>query len=302
MSLAIKYRPSTTKELIGNNHIKQSIGSLIKNIDDMPRSILLYGESGCGKTTIARIIANAVGNCSIEELNSADFNGIDTIRQMNEDVLYLDFGKDYKVFIIDEAHRLSAQAQDAMLKTLEDGPKHCFFIICTTDAHKIKKAIKTRCLKYEVETLSPKQIKRQLEVISKKEGVEVDEEVMNTITTQASGSMREGITLFESVFKLKDKDNQLKVLKTTKKAEDNGKKLCYLLLSNKGTKIQEVINIAKQMEEDIETIRYNVLGYACKVIESRCSDRALVVCEAFSKEFKHKADLYLAIANSIMGA
>ena len=152
------YRPKTLEEVVGHEEIKESLKSLFKE-KTSPHAFLFSGPSGTGKTTFARIIANMLGgNGDIIEVNTANTNGIDFIRELNEIAKYPSlFGKS-KVFILDEGQMLTREGQNAILKLFEDSPKHSYFILATTDPQKLLPTLKNRCLSFTLKSLSNKDI------------------------------------------------------------------------------------------------------------------------------------------------
>ena len=152
MPLHITYRPNKFAEIIGNKSTVKTIQNKI-NGDDPPHAILLHGPSGCGKTTLARIISTELG-CNINsndfnELDIAQLTGVDTAREIRQNMNFLPMESKCRVWLLDEFHKASASFQNAMLKALEDTPKHVYFILCTTDPQKVIKTVQTRCQKYK---------------------------------------------------------------------------------------------------------------------------------------------------------
>ena len=143
MSLYQKYRPSNLQQVRGNEKIKETLQGFFDTQDKMPRVYLFHGQTGCGKTTFARIIKNHLeisGNDYIE-INSSDHTGVDSVRTIIKNSHYLPVNSKYRMYVLDEVHRYSTAAQDALLKILEDTPKHVLFVLATTDPQKLKKAL-----------------------------------------------------------------------------------------------------------------------------------------------------------------
>ena len=148
MSLHIVYRPDKFEEVIGNKITVKTIQNKIHGIEP-PHAILLHGPSGCGKTTLGRIISSELG-CKINsndfnELDIAQLTGVDTAREIRQNMSFLPMESKCRVWLLDEFHKASTSFQNAMLKALEDAPRHVYFILCTTDPEKIIKTVQTRC-------------------------------------------------------------------------------------------------------------------------------------------------------------
>ena len=167
--LARKFRPQTFDDVIGQEHILQTLKNAISQ-GRIAHAYLFSGHRGCGKTTMARILAKALncknrtfaepcGECQncieisrsssvdVLEIDGASNNGIDEIRTLRENVKFASANSKYKVYIIDEAHQITTQAFNALLKTLEEPPEHVVFILATTEQHKIPVTILSRCQK-----------------------------------------------------------------------------------------------------------------------------------------------------------
>jgi len=153
MSLYKKYRPSTFDDIVGNS---VTIQALKKSVEGRKNHVFLFtGPSGCGKTTLSRIVAKELGakGSDFRELDSADFRGIDTIRNLRKTIGYHPLESKVVVYLLDEVHKLTGDAQNAMLKMLEETPEHVYFILATTDPQKLLGTIKGRCSIYTVEAL-----------------------------------------------------------------------------------------------------------------------------------------------------
>ena len=144
LELYRKYRPTTLDQMVGN---EATIKSLKKELENGSHTFLFTGNAGCGKTTLARIIAKEVGagELSIREINSADNRGIDTAREVMEQMRFNPSDGDALVWILDEVHMISSAGPNAFLKALEDTPSHCYFFLCTTNPEKLISPLKTRC-------------------------------------------------------------------------------------------------------------------------------------------------------------
>jgi DNA polymerase-3 subunit gamma/tau len=235
ITLYRKYRPQTFSEIIGQRHIVQTLTNAIKN-GHIGQAYLFTGPRGTGKTTMARILAKAVncqkrkdfepcGACDIcknitdgrsldiIEIDAASNTGVDNIRELRETVKLPPTQAKYKVYIIDEAHMLSAGAFNALLKTLEEPPSHVIFILATTAIHKIPETILSRCQRFDFVRLPLDSIIKKLSFVAQSEGVAIDKESLEMIAIAAEGGMRDAESLLSQVIALEDKNITSKEVK-----------------------------------------------------------------------------------------
>ncbi len=219
---ARKYRPSTFKSVVGQHALVNTLKNAVKS-GRLAHSYLFCGQRGVGKTTMARIFAKAI-NCehltadgepcnecescrafneqrslNIIELDAASNNSVDDIRQLTDQVLVPPVTGRYRVFIVDEAHMLSAAAFNAFLKTLEEPPKYVIFILATTERQKILPTILSRCQKYDFQRITPSDIAEQLKYVADHEGYTTEPEALNVIAQKADGAMRDALSIFDQV-------------------------------------------------------------------------------------------------------
>ena len=155
-NLSVALRPKNFDEFIGNSNIIQQIRSQLDS-RRIPTAFLLSGSTGCGKTTLARCIGSAL-NAEFVEANAADDTGVDAARQLGDDASHRPLMGDYKVIILDEAHQLTKQAQNALLKHVEDAASSTVWIFCTTEPAKIIPTLRGRCVSYALSGLTPEQV------------------------------------------------------------------------------------------------------------------------------------------------
>ena len=203
---ARKYRPLKFKDVVGQEIITNSLETAISN-GKLAQALLFTGPRGVGKTSCARIVAREINKFKIEddfsynifELDAASNNGVDDIRNLIEQTRIPPQKGNFKVYIIDEVHMLSTGAFNAFLKTLEEPPKHCIFILATTEKHKIIPTIISRCQIYNFKRISNNDIIKNLENICSLEKISHDKESLNIIATKSDGSMRDALQLFDKV-------------------------------------------------------------------------------------------------------
>ena len=218
-SFARKYRPKNFKEVVGQEAVVKTLSNAIK-LDRLSHAYIFAGSRGLGKTTIARIITkclncekgitdNPCGECEncreiekgsfpdMYEIDAASNRGIDDIRSLRDNVSYAPIKGRYKVYIIDEAHMLTREAFNALLKTLEEPPPNNVFILATTELHKIPDTIRSRCQTFIFKPPSKAQIKEYLKRILEKEGIQYDEEALDLISSASEGGVRDAASILD---------------------------------------------------------------------------------------------------------
>lgn len=285
MNLYQKYRPATLEAVKGNEHIISILDGMLSNLETCPHTFLLHGGSGCGKTTLGRIIANRVGcaGADFREINASDDTGIDGVREIIKNSQYMPFESDCRVWLIDEVHRWTGNAQDSILKILEDTPKHVYFILCTTEPTKLKSTIRSRCSEFQVKPLNDEQMKSLLKRILKKEGVLVNDEIYDQIIQDSMGHPRRAIVTIEQVLNV-SKDKQLEVAKKSAELQSQSIELCRVLIkkSNWSEVNKVLVNLKGQEPEDIRRV---VMGYCQAVLLKADNQRAGMVLENFIEPF-----------------
>lgn len=214
-----KYRPSSFSELIGQNHIKQTLLNALKS-NKFTHAYMLTGPRGTGKTSIGKLFAKAI-NCEqlvngepcnecnqckqimnnshpdILEIDAASNNGVEQIRDIREQVTYAPSVGKYKVYIIDEVHMLSIGAFNALLKTLEEPPKNVVFILATTDIHKVPVTIISRCQRFDFRRIGQKDLIERMKFVASNEELQIEEEALQLISMLAQGGMRDALSLLD---------------------------------------------------------------------------------------------------------
>lgn len=222
-----KYRPTNFSDVVGQEHIERTLKNAIEQ-DKVSHAYLFCGPRGTGKTTMARILAKALlcekgpttdpdGTCSeceaiaqgthpdVYELDAASRTGVDNVREeIISRVNYAPTRGAWKVYIIDEAHMLSMQAFNALLKTLEEPPAHVMFILCTTDPQQVPGTIQSRCQRFDFHRISNEAIVSRLGAICVEEGVDFEGEALDLIAYRAEGGMRNALTSLEQLIAFGD--------------------------------------------------------------------------------------------------
>src|SRR3989338_4348203 len=195
-----KYRPSNFKEVLGQDHIVKTLGGAI-NLGKISHAYLFAGTRGTGKTSIARIFANEIKTTEndLYEIDAASNRGIDDIRELRDSVNVLPFESPYKVYIIDEVHMLTKEAFNALLKTLEEPPKHVIFILATTEIEKLPDTIVSRCQTFQFKKPSQKILKDLVLDVAKKEGFKLEPASADLIALLGEGSFRDTHGILQKV-------------------------------------------------------------------------------------------------------
>lgn len=214
-ALALKYRPKKIADLVGQDHVKKILSNSISQ-GKMHHAYIFAGKFGCGKTSAARIFAASVnnpGNPSLDpdlnsdlvqaifkgkhpdvrELDAAATRSIDDIRDIKDSIKYNPLECRRRFIIIDEAHRLTGAAAEAALKMIEEPPKNCIFILCTTDPDKLKDTIHSRCMALKFNKISWNAIYNHLSYVSKQEGIEIDDMSLKIAARKSHGSLRSAL-------------------------------------------------------------------------------------------------------------
>ena len=203
---ARKYRPVNFEDVVGQQVITTTLKNAISN-NKLAQALLFTGPRGVGKTSCARIVAREINNFKINddnsynifELDAASNNGVEGIRNLIDQTRIPPQTGKYKVYIIDEVHMLSSGAFNAFLKTLEEPPSHCIFILATTEKHKIIPTILSRCQIYNFKRITIDDIVSHLEKICKIEKIEYEDDALKQIASKCDGAMRDALQLFDKV-------------------------------------------------------------------------------------------------------
>jgi len=229
-----KHRPKTFKEVIDQEHVVQTLTNAISN-EVISHAYLFSGPRGTGKTTLGRLLAKAVNcknrkageyepcnqceNCleinhgssmDLIEIDAASNRGIDDIRELKDGIKFVPSKAKYKVYIIDEAHQLSKDATNALLKTLEEPPSHAIFVLATTEIHKMIPTIISRCQRFDFRKLRIEEIIKRLELILEKEKIKIEKPALQLIASQAEGSIRDAESLLDEVISFSGESQPIK--------------------------------------------------------------------------------------------
>jgi DNA polymerase-3 subunit gamma/tau len=217
--IARKYRPQTFEDLIGQEPVRTTLENAIRT-GRLAHGYIFAGQRGTGKTTVARILARCLncikgptgqpcGECAscleitagnspdVIEIDAASNRGINEMRELRENVRYRPARDRYKVFIVDEAHQITNEAFNALLKTLEEPPEWAVFVLCTTEVHKIPNTIASRCQQFSFRSVQFDELIERLDYIAKQEGVAADQDVLAVIANAGEGSVRDSLSALD---------------------------------------------------------------------------------------------------------
>jgi DNA polymerase-3 subunit gamma/tau len=294
MPLHTDHRPKTFKFFIGNKDVVDSLKVILKR-DDIPPAFLFTGEGGTGKTTMANIIRHAL-KCSdtdYTELNAADDRGINAIRALRENMRFAPLAGEKKVILLDEAHMLTKEAQEALLKMLEKPPEYIHFIVATTNPEKLKPTFKRRCHHYHLQPAPRSEMLKLLRLILKREKVtNFPQKVLNEIEELADGSAGQALKLLDQVIDMDDEKKAISVLQTAGNDISEIIDICRALMDNlpaktKSNKIRKLLTGYYKNGGDAESARYAILGYMNSVLLRNGDTATAMIIDYFKESFMY---------------
>ena len=256
-SLAVKYRPKTFEEVVGQSITTEILKKQIEN-KTFKNAYLFSGHSGCGKTTSARIFARMINNGVGDPIEKdATTFGVDDARNLAEEARQRAIAGEYKIFIIDECHRLGGDKKDAwnaLLKVIEECPKYTIFIFCTTEPEKVIPTVRNRLQRYNFTPISAPEIRARLEYICQQEGFTNYEQTCDYISKSVQGGMRDAITYLEQISDY-SKDLNIEVAKKVigGLSYETMFKLTWAITGNQEAEIISTIEELYQNGQDLKT-------------------------------------------------
>lgn len=320
--LARKYRPSSFETLIGQEHV---VRALVNSLDKsrLHHAYLFTGTRGVGKTTIARIIAKCLncetgvsskpcGKCdacqSIDngnfvdliEVDAASRTKVEDTRDLLDNVQYLPARGRYKIYIIDEVHMLSGHSFNALLKTLEEPPKHVKFLLATTDPQKLPITVLSRCLQFHLKNLSPEKIADYLKFVLDQETIAYEQEALYNIARAASGSMRDALSLLDQAIAFSQSNvTTIDVNAMLGTVDQNHiQKILHALAEKNAKALLDIVNQLAELATDFGNVLEELISFLHKIaiaqiIPETAAPEITEFCQLFTKE---DIQLYYQIA------
>lgn len=307
LPLHLKYRPTRLEAMVGQDAVVDALRANLK-AKTRPHSFLFTGPAGSGKTTLSRIVA-AMLECSpanVVELDAASNSGIDNMRELIQTTRYQGFGATpNKAYIIDECHRLSKPAWDALLKPIEEPPPHVFFFFCTTEADKVPKTILTRCQNYNLRPMRRNDLMDLLEFVADQEALKATDGVLQVIADYCDGSARQALVMLAMVRDVKDPDEAASILEAPLENSELID-LCRALIDKRLSWEKLVSTLRGMPEMQAESIRIVIANYLARCLMNAKKEGEVIrltdVLRPFSKPFPQTdklAPLLLAFSDLI---
>ncbi len=281
--LARKWRPQNFTQLVGQEHVSQSLSNALKH-DRLHHAYLFTGTRGVGKTTVARILAKAIncenlqdfnpcGECDVcrafndgrfmdlIEVDAASRTKVEDTRDLLDNVQYAPNQGRYKVYLIDEVHMLSGHSFNALLKTLEEPPPHVKFLLATTDPQKIPLTVLSRCLQFNLKRLLPTQIDQQMSYILTQEKINFEPAALKLLSRSADGSMRDGLSLLDQAISFGNGEVKLEIVSQMlgTVAQQPVDDILFALANNDGAEILQKIADISELTPDFSDILQQIL-------------------------------------------
>ncbi|HWF46212.1 MAG TPA: DNA polymerase III subunit gamma/tau [Bryobacteraceae bacterium] len=306
--IARKYRPQTFSELIGQEHVQKTLVNAIES-RRIAHGYIFAGQRGTGKTTVARILARCLncihgptttpcGVCSscieiaagnsvdVIEIDAASNRGINEMREVRENVRYRPARDRYKVFIVDEAHQITKEAFNALLKTLEEPPEWVVFILCTTEVYEIPNTIASRCQQFTFRSVDFGELIERMKHILVQEGIEADEDVLSVIAQAGEGSVRDSLSAL---------DQAIACCGNTLKAEevrsllgmfgmDSLSAVAAAVLANDGGKMLEIVQDLEQNGHSLQHFCRELSRYWRNLLVARIAGKPSRLITATDRE------------------
>lgn len=300
IALYRKFRPQNFRDMVGQEHITKTLKNQMKN-ERVAHAYLFSGGRGSGKTTTAKILARAV-NClhpvdgepcneceickqalegtliDISEIDAASNNGVDNIRDIREEVEFIPTSGKYRVYIIDEVHMLSTGAFNALLKTLEEPPKHVIFILATTEPQKLPVTILSRCQRFDFKRISIDDIIKRLKIICTESNIEIEDGALKIIAKMSDGAMRDAISILERCVA----DGSEKITEEQIRELVGIPEIDYLLrltnsiLANDASKVLEISEELINSGKDLDVFTWELIKFIRDLLMLHISDNLVI--------------------------
>jgi DNA polymerase-3 subunit gamma/tau len=276
--------------MVGNEAGIESLRSKLF-CEDPPRSFFFTGPPGCGKTTLAYVIKEELGisDFDFHEYDAANTRGIDTIREIKSNIKNAPMDGDKKLYLLDEAHQITGTAMEALLKMLEDPPKHVIICLCTSEPEKIKpntlKAVRRRCFELELKTLTRGKILNLVrEIIEAEEMESFPESISRKIASCCWGSPGQALSLLDSVIDMEDEEQAIEAIENLVVSEASVKELITTMIDSRlssNSKWMQIKELIPNITGEPESIRHAILTYLDKVILGKPLNMKLLEITSF---------------------
>lgn len=307
MTLNVDYRPMSFDEFLGNEALVESLSSVLKREKDVPGSYFFTGLPGGGKTTLAYVIKEelSISDFDFYEYNSANTRGIDTVRDIGKTLKTAPMNGDRKLYLLDECHQITGPALEALLKMLEEPPKHVIFVLCTSEPEKIKgntlKAIRRRCFEGEVKPFRRGEVTNLIkDVLDAEEAKDFPKDIISKIASSCWGSAGQALSLLDAVIDMGDIDKMEEAIENLVVSEKSIKDLILVLIDerlSKDNKWEQLRVILPKVTGDPEQIRYAISSYLEKVIVGKPIKPGLLsIASLFIDSFMYSGRLGLVLA------
>lgn len=279
MGLITSLRPKSFEEFYGNKRTVEAIKDILKR-KDKPHAYLFQGDSGCGKTTMARILASELKaeRGDIVELNAANMRGIDTTREIVRTSSFVPQFSVSKIYIMDECQQLTRAAQEALLKVLEDSPEYCYFVFCSTQPERLIGTLKNRCSVFDFLPLRPPDMESFIrDSYFRVKGEEIDKEVLVKIKLVSDGCPRTALKCIERIMNMDDFDEIREELEVGTVVDKSVLNLCKKIVSRKLDRWKECLEAFNNLEViDVNEVRASILSYlSTYLLKSKNIDDAI---------------------------
>lgn len=272
MNLTQTYRPEDFDQVYGQEAMVRSLRKIIER--KAAHAYLFYGDSGLGKTTLARIAARAL-DCYVKEIPAAVVTGIENVREVLMDVHYSSLiGKQAnKGIIFDECHRLSGNAWDSLLKVLEESPPHVYWFLCTTLLHKVPKTIQTRCQKFQLKPLDNDTLTDLIAAVCEAEGIDLPAEVRQLVVKEANGSPRLALSHLEACRDVRSRKEAAELVSAVIADSEPILALCRLVANGNATWGEAMKQVGKLNGESPEGVRIAIINYLGAALKGARNDK-----------------------------
>jgi len=280
-----EHRPTTFEGIYGQDTVVFSLKQFLRD-GNLPRAILFSGPPGCGKTSLGRILASELGvtQMGLSEINFASARGIDVARDIEQASKVMPMSGKNRMFLIDEAHQATAQAEQALLKLLEDPPPHVYFVLCTSEPEKLSRAMATRLTVFTLSLLSPDQIRGVIRDLDP----EAPQNAITAVVEASGGSARAAIVLLNQLHAAGYTDEAITQFTRVSGGETaEYKNLVADIVTGGPGKWNSVYTAIRATPKDeLERLRWAILGYAAAVMkDSGKSDKCVRVILLFESPF-----------------